>query len=363
MKCFIDRKSLLNALDKTVNIIQNKNVIPVLGEIKFEFNKEKQDVTMTSNNLEIMETVIVKAEIDEDWKTTIPAKKLQSIVNKFKKDIVAIEKNDNQVKITNGTAKFNLNVLDAGEFPVIEENTWDKVFDIDASIMRNGFESVSSAVAIDDARKSLTGIHFYIKNSCIEFHGTDGKRLSSIVYDNRIDDTIDIDIIIPMKLVNELKHSINNICKVSINKNQIKVVSDNYTIIGKIIEGNYPNVKQVVPETFKNTIKLDTNTTMNILEMVSLIVTTGDSANIIFDLNGGNIKISTNDAIGTGSDEMTIDNYSGDNINFICSPKYMMDAIKSCNEKEFEMRFNNDSSPIGFYASNKFSIIMPLRKK
>ncbi len=360
MKAVLNRKKLSDSLDKIVTVIQNKTTIPILSNIKFEFDKENKNVSLTATNLEMTANCIIDCEVDCDWITTIPARKLQSLVNKFKKDEIIFEMKGVQIQISNGSAVFLLNTLDSKEFPDTDQMEFENNFELEGSKIKNALDSVISSISIDESRKVITGVHMSIKNGTVEFNGTDGKRLSTAFF--YYDSEKQADLILPVKYVNELRHSIEDKTTICLNDKHIKVISGFYKLTGKLIEGSYPNVAQVIPKSFKNTLKIDTNATLNVLDMVSLLVSNGEES-INFEVSNGKVKISANGKDGAGSDEIEVFEYAGEDINFSCKPQFMLDAIKCCDSETFELRFNDEISPVGFYSENKFSIIMPMRKK
>ena len=179
MKLTVKRNDLQKALQRVSNIISSRSTLPVLSNVLLETDGDK--LKLTTTDLEIRISTIIEATIIEAGKTTIPAKRILSLVNKFIADEVEITTDDkHHSSIICGTASIKLLGLSSDDFPlassfdsvksiVFEQNEFSKILD-----------QISYAVSLDDSRKVLHGILFSLKDNTFTAVATDGKRLALV---------------------------------------------------------------------------------------------------------------------------------------------------------------------------------------
>lgn len=375
MKFAIEKNVFINGLQQVINIVAQKSVMPILSNVLLVAEDGK--ITLTATNLDITIRCTVRANVTDSGRITLPAKKLLTIIRSLPQQNVLVEESQNRVNITSGNSVFDISGMAADNFPSTNEisiaNENNLVFK--QSDMANILKNVSYAQSHDDNRYILNGVFFCFDDDKINFVATDGRRLS-IVYNNLPDNKINHKgVIVPSKTINEIERLLgqgNNI-SVSFNDKQILFYIDvdtedqksgfidNIFILSKVVEGNYPNFKQVVPKEAKNRIKIDRQLLLESLQRVSLV--TSDQKNSIrlrFSTNTVEIFASSPE-YGEARESIAIA-YNGPSIEIAFNPIFLCDPLKVLADDEVFFEFNDELSPGVFKTLGNFMcIVMPLR--
>ena len=207
MKLKIKRTILLDALNNVSKALSTKNIIPILSGIKFELFKDRLIVTASDNDITI-QTVIDKSEdlvIESTGNIVIKGKYVLDIIRKLDSEFINIETiDDHKIMIFTDNSEFNLNGIDAKEYPDINLDLSDDFAEMTTSDFKTMISQTNYACSIDEARIVLTGVNLKINKNLLECSATDSYRLSLRKYklDKKVNN--DIDIIIPSKNLNEL---------------------------------------------------------------------------------------------------------------------------------------------------------------
>ena len=169
MKFTVKRDTFLKAVQKVANIIGSRSTIPVVANILLE--SENGKLVLTTTDLEIRISSTIDAVIEEEGKTTLPAKKLQQMVSKFYGDDISFSIGENDhAEIKCGTSDFKLLGLPARDFPLASEFPAVRTVVFAEKDLARMFDYISYAVSLDDSRKALHGILFsarFISGGCV----------------------------------------------------------------------------------------------------------------------------------------------------------------------------------------------------
>ena len=177
MKIKISRETMLKALQRVGNIVNTRNTLPVLSNILFEAADGK--LKLTGTDLEIRMETVVDAEVIEAGETTLPAKKMLTLVSKFRGEFIEIESGDNfHSTIKCGTASIMLLGLNPADYPKKDEVKFIRSFSMKQADMAVVIERIAYAASLEDSRKVLQGILFSVRDGKFTAVATDGKRLA-----------------------------------------------------------------------------------------------------------------------------------------------------------------------------------------
>ncbi|OGV38421.1 MAG: DNA polymerase III subunit beta [Lentisphaerae bacterium GWF2_45_14] len=365
MKLKVKKDKLLKALQKVTNIIGNRSTLPVLANILFE--AEGSTLTLTATDLELRIKTSIEATIEKEGKTTIRAKKLLSLVTKFIGDDVIMDCNENHhTRIECGTAKFTLLGLASDDFPVPVDFVPIRKMKFKEMELSRILDQISYAVSLDDSRKVLHGILFSMKENTLTSVATDGKRLALVekILDEGTSGS-DGDSIIPLKSANEIKRLLEKDGEVSIElgEKQASFVTASFKLTTKLIEGNYPNYRQVIPPSFGKFIDIPRELFIAKLELVSIAL--ADSSAFIklcFDNNTLSFKAASTD-VGEGNDYIEIP-YTDTKIDISFNPDFLADPFRHSAADKVVLKMNDGFSPVAIEGGEGFLyVIMPMRNK
>jgi DNA polymerase-3 subunit beta len=364
MKLTVSREKFLKAIQKVINIIGSRSTLPVLGNILLE--AQNDNLTLTTTDLEIRITTGVEAAVEREGKTTVPAKKLYALVSKFIGDDVSLDCDEkHHTEIICGTSKFKLLGLAADDFPLPVEFAAQKVIKFKEIDFRKMLDQISYAVSLDDTRKVLHGILCSVKENTVTAVATDGKRLALVEKVPEDFNGTEGDTIVPLKAANEVKRMLDGdgVVTLEFGEKQACFKTDNVNLTTKLIEGNYPNYRQVIPASFSKIIDVPSSPLLAKLELVSLALSDASSY-IILSFEQDKLKLqasSTN--VGEGADYVDID-YADNKIDISFNPNFLADPLKHSDADKVKLKLNDGFSPVAIEGGEGFLyVIMPMRNR
>ena len=365
MKLTVKKDKLQKALQKVINIIGSKSTLPVLSNVLFE--AEGSRLTLTTTDLEMRITTSVEAEIERDGRTTIPAKKISLLVSKFIGDTVCLDCNENHhTDIICGTAHFKLLGLPADDFPMPADFVALKKIKFKEADFLRALDQISYAVSLDDSRKVLHGILFSIKDGTFTAVATDGKRLALVEKVAEDFEGQEGETIVPLKSANELKRILEKEggeVVLEFGDKQGRFSTDKFEIFTKLIEGSYPNYRQVIPASFSKVVEIPVSDFIAKLELVSIALA-DNSAFIKMIYEEGKLMFSaTSSNVGEGADYINVD-YSGEKMEISFNPVFLADPFRHTDADKINMKLNDNFSPVGIESGDGFLyVIMPMRNR
>lgn len=366
MKLTVEKDNLLKALQKVCNIIGSRTTLPVLANVLVE--AADGILTLTTTDLELRLVTSIPANIEVPGRTTLPARKLSGLVSKFRSSsAISFESNENfHTEIKCGTASIMLLGLNPDDFPLGNEFEPQRSISLKQIDMMILLDRISYAASTEDSRKVLQGILFSIKEGAITAVATDGKRLALMqkMLDNAPEGS-DGDIIITLKAANELKRLLetNGDAIMEIGEKQVQFKLGTTTIISKLIEGTYPNYRQVIPANFKRTINVPCDPFIYALEILSVTLSDITSPNIKLTFKTNELFFEANSNIGEGSESVPIE-YDGEEMSASFNPNFLLDPFKHLSMENVSLKINDVVSPIAIESPDGFLyVIMPMRNK
>ena len=253
MNLTIAKDQLLAGLQSVQNIVSTRTTLPILSNVLL--HAEGSRLELTATDLDVTITSSVEATIKKGGATTVPVKKLFGIARELASSEIDLEVDDkNFCSIRSGSSFFKIRGLGPEEFPPLPKFTDDKKVALPQEKIRGMLKKTYFAVSNDESRYVLNGIFFSLKEHKLTMVATDGRRLALV------DEEVDLpansqgEFIVPAKAVNELVRLLQDKGDVEINfsENQaafaLKDEKAGLTLVTtKLIEGNYPNYRQVIP--------------------------------------------------------------------------------------------------------------------
>ncbi len=225
--------------------------------------------------------------------------------------------------------------------------------------------AISYAVSADDSRKVLTGVLLSARESMITLVATDGKRLAMQEKTPEAVEGGDGDSIIPLKAALEVRRLLEGDAQMSIRLGDKQCVFEaaGFELSTKLIEGNYPNYRQVVPASFARSIELPTSVFLTKIETVSQVLSDSSSFIILhFEDNQLQLQASSSE-VGEGSDMVEVA-YDGEPFEVSFNPAYLADPLRNCDADTVRMKINDPLNPVAIEGGEGFLyVIMPIRKK
>ncbi len=369
MNLIINQKILSQNLITVSRALSTKNIIPVLAGIKLELTEEGLYLIGSDDDITI-QTFIKKSQINSillTGTTVLPGKYILEIIKKLPEELITIKTDGSKVLITTTNAAYNLNTLDSKQFPNKELLTTKTPVIIKELEFKEIINQTSFAVSHQESRPILTGINFNLDNNKIEIMATDSYRLSKKIHplSQKIDNKINI--VIPGKNLIELMKILNNPNKnieINIFNNNILFKFNNTLFQSRLLNGTYPNVNHLLPDTFNTNINLNAQVLYEVLDRVSLLSEKDKSIVQLKITKQELIFMSNSLELGNVEEKILITTKVKDTFKISFNAIYMMEALKVFNGKEIELLFNDEISPIIIKEqnnSNLIQLILPIK--
>jgi DNA polymerase-3 subunit beta len=360
MKFSISKEAFLDALQQVQHVVSNRATLPILSNVLIEAADGK--LKLTTTDLDVGVSGSVDATIDKEGSTTLPVKRLVSIIRELPASEVEVSVDGkNHASIKCGPSFFKIIGLGEDEFPPkFEEST---EFKIGQGVLHDAIKKTSYAISTDETRYVLNGIYVSFRDGKMIFVATDGRRLAMVENDLEYPASHETDIIVPSKAVNELQRMLGGDGEaiVKLSGNQISFEIGDSIIVSKLIEGNYPNYKQVIPGERKERVTINREEFLNTVRRVSLL--TSESSNSVkLSFSKGSIDVQANSKDIGEAKEPVVADYDGEEFAIAFNPEFLMAPLKNLSEESVYLDLIDGMSPGVIRIDGSFLyVIMPMR--
>lgn len=378
MNFTINRSAFISQLNNVLRAISSKTTIPILTGLKMVVNED--NIVLTGSNSDITIESVINANdadndltIEETGAIVLPARFFSDIVKKLPDKKVTIEVTSGfQADITSGSAKFQINGQDAENFPHLPEIETNKSVTLPNDIVKEVIRQTVIAVSKQESRPILAGVHMTLKDGVLTAVATDSHRLAQrkVVLEN-IDNGIDFDVIIPGKSMEELSGMISDVhedVQMQVTENQVLFIFGNTHFYSRLLEGNYPETSQLIPQTADTTVELEAGAFLSSIERASLL--SHESRNDVVKLSlkpSENLVRISGDSpdIGTVEEEVVTSALDGNDLEISFNPNYMKDALRSFGQATIKISFTSPLRPFTLVPTedqeNFVHLITPVR--
>ncbi|MGM9986876.1 MAG: DNA polymerase III subunit beta [Bacillaceae bacterium] len=377
MKFSIKKEYLVRSVQDVIKAVSSRTTIPILTGIKIVATNSGITLTGSDSDISIEshipteENEEVIAEVVQPGSVVLQAKYFSEIVRKLPQDTVVIEVNDNFLTtIRCGKAQFNLNGLDADEFPHLPQIEEHHVFTVSSDLLKHIIRQTVYAVSTSETRPILTGVNWRIYNSTLTCVATDSHRLAMRKAPiSGVPSDFEANVVIPGKSLNELNKILDEsdeAIEIVITDYQVLFKSKHLLLFSRLLEGSYPDTSRLIPTESKTTITLNTKEFLQAIDRASLLAREGRNNVVnLITLEDNKIEIYSNSPeIGKVEEEVQCDNIKGEELKISFSAKYMMDALKALDSTEIEVRFTGAMRPFLIQAEGDermLQLILPVR--
>ena len=364
MKLICDRTLLANAIAGVSKAVTQRSSIPVLEGILMK--AEGFSLTMTGYDLEMGITTTIEANVLEPGDAVLPAKLLGDMVRRLPSEEVEINAQDSgATTIKGGITEFDIMGLNPGDFPDLPNPGADRTLDMDTADLQEMVDTTLFAVSTDDKKPAHTGALFSITPEKLTVVALDGYRLAII--EKPVQATKEIDIIIPAKTLSEvvkLFGEADEVVHISANRRFVVFATQSYTVISRLIEGEFLDYRRVIPEGYKTRVTVDVRDFATTIERASLIITERlkNPLRVMFD---DHITVRCQTTLGKVVDELPAQ-VEGDPVEIGFNNRYLLDALRysRCDKLVFEL--SGPLSPVKVLpkdGGNFLFLVLPVRFK
>jgi DNA polymerase-3 subunit beta len=362
MKFSVSKEKLLEGLQTVQNVVSTRTTLPILSNVLLQ--AVDGQLRLTTTDLDVGVRGSVDAQIEKPGATTLPARRLFTIVRELPAAEIQIDVDSKNVaSIRSGQSFFKILGLPEEEFPPLPKFENAKVFTIRQKELRDGLKKTSYAISTDETRYVLNGILCSFKDNKLTLVATDGRRLALVDIELEFPRSQEVDIIIPTKAVTELQRLLGEEgdVKLSVGENQVAFEVGGTLLVSKLIEGNYPNYRQVIPGETKERITLEREAFLNAVHRVSLLASEkSNSVKLVFSKNNIDIMSNTPE-VGEASESLAVQ-YKGKEFSIAFNPEFLMAPLRNLPNDEVFLDLTDEMSPGVIKIQTPFLyVLMPMR--
>lgn len=367
MKISSTKDNLLYGIQVCQRIVSTKNPLPVLSGILLKANDG--NLTFTATDLEVGIECTIPMDISENGAVVLPARIIGDIVRKLPdlKINLEVDKQNFNTSIKYGKSEFSLLGLSSEDFPILPSIDFNSVLTVKQDLFKNMIKQVIFAASADDNRPIFTGALMEVEGGSVKLIATDTHRLAfrNASLENN-ESGIDKSVIIPGKTLNELSRIMTgegeNV-KIAFGDNQVVFEIPGIRLISRLIEGQFPNYRQVIPQGCKTKIRLKTRELLDAAERASLLAKEGSNF-IKLTVSEGNMVINSNSPeIGKIEEQLPIQ-MEGEETQIAFNSRYLIDVLKVIDSEEILIELTGSLSP-GIIkpaeGENYIYLILPIR--
>lgn len=374
MKFKINKEHFVTGLRQVINVVGNNTQFPELKNVLIK--AENGIVMLTTTNLDLAIRCAIKAEVESAGDITLPAKKLAQIIMAAPLQEITVESTDGvQGSIRSGTVNYKINGLKAEGFPPLPSFVNQHSYEFNPQELLNMLRSVSYAQSADENRYVLNSVFFNFAEDKLTLVATDGKRLALISRELKLTPEEEGSIILPKNTVSELEKLLTQGKSVKISFNNRQVAFDisvgeesesngltgSIYLVSKILEGNYPNYKQVIPKEAEHRIKVERELMLATVQRISLVAS--DKQKLVrLKMSNNQLEVSCQTVdVGEANETIEIE-YDGPEVQIGFNPDFLQSPLSKLTKDEIYFEFKDENTPGVFKTLDNFlCVVMPMR--
>ncbi len=367
MNLTITKEQILAGLQAVQSVVGARTTLPILSNVLIRAEKDR--VEFTATDLDVTVSCSVEAKVKKTGATTVPVKRLFGITRELNGSEIEMEVEEKNIcSVRCGSSFYKINGLSADEFPPMPKFKDDKKVSIPQETVKDMLRKTSFAISSDESRYVLNGIFVSLKDHKMTLVATDGRRLALVDEEVDISEKSSGEFIVPAKAVGELNRLLLEKGDVEIkygeNQASFALKDDkgfSVLLITKLIEGNYPNYRQVIPSETKERVSLVREEFLQALRRAEIM--TSDKANSVKLAFGKNNLASTANSpeVGEARESLAV-NYKGKEMAIAFNPRYLIDPLAALTEDEVFFEMIDELSPGMLKINGPFLyVVMPMR--
>lgn len=375
MKFTCTRENLSYVLDLVSGITTKQNNLPILSHVLIR--AQESGVEIISTNLETVVRAHLRAKVDETGSFTVPGKMFTDFVHLLSDEQVSIELAGSELKINCGGSSTKIKGTPADEYPVIPEVEEVSGYALNVGAFHQSLGEVLFATSKAEVRPELSGVCFHFGhqgNANLILAATDSYRLAEKTLP-LIQGTEEMRCIVPGRVVAEFirllslsksKGEGEHQVRVLLNSGNITLRYDQFEIMSRLVDGNYPDYKQIIPSQFKTKATLPTFLLVKSIKTASIFSSTGVNA-IQFEIMAkeGHMKVYSM-STQTGEYESFVDGVvDGEDNKTVLNFRYVLDGVNQMETDEVEFLMNSADASCLFRPKGKddyLYLVMPIRQ-
>ncbi len=359
MKLVCAQNNLNSHLSLVSRAVSSRPTHPVLANVLLNADAATQRVSLSAFDLSLGIQTSFAAQVQESGSLTLPAKLLGDIVSRLPDGDITLDSGTDAdaglTTLTCASGQYQMRGMGAEEFPELPVIEDGELATLSAEALIDGLRGSLFAASADETKQVLTGVHLSLQPDGLEFAATDGHRLSVVqtieedASPDRSKSETALNVTIPAKALQELIKMLGqggSSVAVQFDQGQAIFEWTDQRLTSRLLEGQYPNYRQLIPKQFTHQMTVDRRLFLGALERISVLA--DQKNNIVkLSLDGSNQELTLSvDAQDVGSGRETMPaQISGDSLDVAFNVKYLVDGLKAIATSEVQMQLNTATSP------------------
>ena len=370
MKITIERSELIKSLGHVQSVVERRNTIPILSNVKIEAAEGRLTLNATDMDLDMVDSV--GANVETPGAITVSAHTLYDIVRKLPEgsQVELNASGDGQMQLSAGRSRFTLSCLPTDEFPVLSGGELPHNFNVTAAELRSLIDRTKFAISTEETRYYLNGIYLHKADrdgvDVLRAVATDGHRLASVEAPLPAGSENMPGVIVPRKAVTELRKLIDESgdeVAISMSESKIRFSFDNAVLTSKLIDGTFPDYQRVIPSGNDKDMKVNCKLFSDAVDRVSAISSEKSRA-IKLVLSSGLLALSASSPEHGSAEEEIEVTYEGDSVEIGFNSAYLLDITRQIVGDTALVSLADGNSPTILREMDDASalyVIMPMR--
>jgi len=366
MKFSIAKSTLNDSISCIQSIVPTKPVLPILSNFLLEATSDGLQLTATDMTVTIRH--FLPMQVQEEGSTTLPSKQFFRLIRELTASDVEIRVNENNTcQLQALASQFKINGMPKSEFPALPSFEESLKITIKRKTLKEMLFKTAFAASKDENRYLITGILFKIEQGKLIIVGTDARRLAKMEENIDVDTEFSGQYIVPIKGVDEilkiLDRSKDETVVVYFSADRIAVEMSSVLLTTKLLVGDFPDFKDVIPKDCKMEIQLHRDELTTLLRQIS-IFTQEDGGACQFAFTSGELQISSSHhQIGEGVVSMPV-NFSNEPFSIAFKPQHILDVLRHSKQEVVTFKFIDAFNPMLMEdSSNALYVVMPMRRQ
>ena len=358
MKLECDKSKIEIIIQKASKLASRHLTLPVLSCLYLDV-LESNKLIVKSTNLDIGVEFEVKVKTIEKGTLAVPASILLGVLSSMKENNLIFETKDNNLKISSNKNSSIIKCLPHDDFPSIPKLENLKSMKINCGDLISGFKSVWYSASNSNIKPELSSVYVYKGDTNLVFVSTDSFRLA----EKKVNTKVPVDFpqtLIPFKNVSEIIkifEGFNGDIDVIFEKNQAAFITEGMYLVSRLIDGSFPDYKQIIPKTFVTTATILKNDLINSIKTSNIFSDSLNQVKLKVDIKNKSLNIeSKNNDIGEYNDSINA-SVSGENIELNFNSKYIIDCIQSIPSESLVLNFGGVGKPLAISGATDKSFL------
>jgi DNA polymerase III subunit beta len=356
MKIEIIKEKFIEAITHAERVSGKHVSLPILSYVVIEAKEGL--VTVKATNLDVGIEVSVVAKILSDGVVSVSGSLMKSFLsNTGNNKSVSLSVEDGVCKVVSGQSVASFNTMPVDDFPVIPKVLEGKSFSISSKDFVNGIKSVVWSSAVSTIKPELSSVYIYENEDEMVFVATDSFRLAEKKIKTKKNKGLE-PILIPFKNALEISRTLEDYTgdvDVVVSKNQLSINTDNIHLSSRVVDGNFPDYRQIIPKEYTTHATVLKSDLVSALKLSSLFSNAFNQLAVSFDSSTKSIELSTkNNDIGEGKQTIkgTVD---GEVITMSFNHRYVLDCLQVIDSDSVVLKIAGQGRPMIICPSNNTS--------